>query len=397
MNKKVFILLGLLWVVIILSAVALKKTESANIKPESEKIESTEPVKVEKKATEKKKAEPKKALAKSIFETEQVVTEATYPRRNVGEEELMPDVLPKGTIVSVKPVENNDEWVEIISNPKKGFVEKHFLENRDIHIAAREAGRKSQLSPTQFKETVDQALAAFQTEKGGDISIYVESTDQSFNYNYHGDEVKRTASCIKLPFIAYTMTLADQQKIDLSTVLTYTENFRIDGTGIIQFEPIGGQYNLLQLAELVIRYSDNVAFLMLLNYIGEANFIQYLGELDAQSPNNRVFSTARILSKSMAYVNENKDKSKNMMGLFNWLQDSTFDDGVAVGLPGVDVAHKTGWMPMYTVSNDISLIKDEKRPYYLTIMTNGYDDTYSEQAIADLAQIIDKNMLLLVE
>ena len=46
--------------------------------------------------------------------------------------------------------------------------------------------------------------------------------------------------------------------------------------------------------------------------------------------------------------------------LYEWMQDSTFDDGVAVGLPGVDVVHKTGWMPMYTVSNDISLVKDEK-------------------------------------
>jgi hypothetical protein len=75
------------------------------------------------------------------------------------------------------------------------------------------------------------------------------------------------------------------------------------------------------------------------------------------------------------------------------MQNSTFDDGVAVGLPGVDVVHKTGWMPMYTVSNDISLVKDEKNPYYLTIMTSGYDESYSEKSISDLAAIIDDFML----
>ncbi len=50
---------------------------------------------------------------------------------------------------------------------------------------------------------------------------------------------------------------------------------------------------------------------------------------------------------------------------------------------------------MYTVSNDIALVKDKKQPYFITIMTSGYDNSYSEQSVSDLAEIIDNYMLQL--
>ncbi|UNM90177.1 MULTISPECIES: hypothetical protein [Enterococcaceae] len=59
------------------------------------------------------------------------------------------------------------------------------------------------------------------------------------------------------------------------------------------------------------------------------------------------------------------------------------------------MVHKISWMPMYTVSNDIALVKDKKQPYFITIMTSGYDNSYSEQSVSDLAEIIDNYMLQL--
>lgn len=336
-----------------------------------------------------------KLVEKTIFEEEQVVTKEMYPKKDLNHDGVSEDVLPKGTVVSVEKVANNDEWVRIISDPEKGYIPKDILESRSISIKERETKRKAELSKSEFETSMDKALETFLKEKGGDVSIYVETVDKQHVYEHQGDKVNRTASSIKLPFIAYVMTLIDQGKLNENTPLTFTENYRMDGTGIIQFEPAGKQYTIKELSELVIRYSDNVAYIMLLNHVGESAFIQFLSELDSQSPNNRVFSSARILSKAMAFVNQEKDKNKQMALLYGWLQDSIFDDGVAVGLPGVDVAHKTGWMPMYSVSNDISLIKDDKRPYYLTIMTNGYDTTYSEKAIADIAQLVDEHMLRL--
>ncbi len=386
MKKKVIVLVSLFVVLILVSVISVIKVKST-LQSRAEKIETPN---IKKEVASLEKAPSKK---KSVFEEEQVVTEEIYPKINLDLGTISEDVLPKGTVVSVKPVENNKEWVEIIANPKKGFIEAKYLEPREIHMSKREEKRKAKLSHDELTKSLDQGMNDFMATHGGDVSIYIETVDGTYSYGHGSEKVRRTASSIKLPFIAYVMTLVDQKQLDLNTELTYTAGFKIDGTGIIQFEPIGTTYTIGKLAELVIRYSDNVAYLMLLNHVGEQQFIQFLHELDPLSPNNRVFSTPRILSKAMKYVHDKKDSSKNINQLYEWMQDSTFDDGVAVGLPGVDVVHKTGWMPMYTVSNDISLVKDKKNPYYLTIMTSGYDESYSEKSISDLAAIIDDFML----
>ncbi|MGX7014908.1 serine hydrolase [Vagococcus silagei] len=402
MYRKIFILISLSVILVVLSAFTIQELKQfKTAKADYEQVTKASTKKVVKsknrprttEATTTETSQAKISDERSIFEEEQVLTEAVYAKKTLEGSEVGKDILPIGTVVSVEKVEGNEDWVQIKSDPKKGFIEKKILKPRQSYIDEREDKRQAKLSKQEFKQVVDQKLNHFVKEKGGNISIYVESTDDKFSYSFYGDEVKRTASSIKLPFIAYLMTLVDQNKVDLNRQLTYTANYKMDGTGIIQFEPIGTQYSIGKLAELVIRYSDNVAYIMLLNYLGESNFIQYLKELDPNSPNNRAHSTSIILTKAMEYVNENKDKSTNIMTLYKWLQTSIFDDGVAVGLPGVDVNHKTGWMPMYAVSNDIALVKDKKNPYYITIMTTGYDQSYSELVIGDLAKIIDDNML----
>lgn len=336
-----------------------------------------------------------KTEVKQITDEKQVVKKAVYPIKTLEDGQKSEDILPKGSVVSVKTVPENDEWVEIIADPKKGFIKKQVLAPRSTYIKNREKKRKKKLDQSQFKTKMDQELTEFMAKNGGDISVYLKTTDDKFTYNFYGDEIKRTASSIKLPCISYVMELADKGEIDLDSSLTYTKQFKIDGTGIIQFAPIGSSYTIKELAELSIRYSDNVAYLMLLDLVGEPNFIQYLAELDEDSPDNRVFSTAKILTESMDQVYKNRKNSSNTNLLYQWMQQTVFDNGVAVGLPGVDVAHKTGWMPMYTVSNDVALIEDQKNPYIMTIMTNGYDEKYGAQVLADLAVIIDDNMLML--
>ena len=392
LKKRIVILVGMLCVLAVVTGFSIKLVSQTN----ASKKQSTQLAKkVPKQKSENTKKQKEVEKKSSIFDGEQVVSDHVFPVMDLTTNVLSENKLPKGTVLTVKPVEGNSDWVEIVSDPPKGYIEKKYLEDRLKHIDTREEKRSKQLSPDQFQQQVDAAIDTFIEKNGGDISVYLETVDEKFSYGYHGDKVRRTASSIKLPFIAYLVTLMDNGKIDPNTKLTYTEHFKLDGTGIIQFEPIGTQYTIKKLAELVIRYSDNVAYVMLLNQLGEPNFVQFLSELDSQSPNNRVFSTPRILTKSMEYVYERKDSSKNMKMLYDWLQDSTFDDGVAVGLPGVDVAHKTGWMPMYTVSNDIALVQDKQTPYFITIMTSGYDSSYSEQSISDLSAIIDEFMLKL--
>ncbi|EOL43182.1 serine hydrolase [Enterococcus phoeniculicola] len=351
--------------------------------------EKLEPEKIEKKDAEKP------AEKKEVVDDQYVVTQTANVYLDNKKNTVREEKIPKGAIIEVKHVSEDDEIMEILTEHNQGFIEKQYLAPRSDVKKQRDQLKNPTLNSDEVTNLLDEKIQSFIKENGGDLSIYIETVDGTLKYGYQENAVRRTASSIKLAFITYMMNLADEGKLDLSEKLTYQESDYYGGTGIIQWDSFGSQYTLERLAELVIRYSDNVAYLMLLDYIGEPNFVAFLKTMDAESQNDRFFSTAKVLTSYMKYVNQQKDSSEHIKKLYDWLHQSTFDDGVAIGIPAVDVVHKTGWMPMYSVSNDISLVEAE-RPYYLTIMTNGYSEEYSEQAISDLADSIDRCILQLI-
>ena len=121
MKKKVIVLVSLFVVLILVSVISVMKVKST-LQSRAKKIETPN---IKKEVASLEKAPSKK---KSVFEEEQVVTEEIYPKMNLDLGTISEDVLPKGTVVSVKPVENNKEWVEIIADPKKGFIEVKYLD-----------------------------------------------------------------------------------------------------------------------------------------------------------------------------------------------------------------------------------------------------------------------------
>ncbi|MGM0123664.1 beta-lactamase class A [Enterococcus sp. AZ194] len=340
------------------------------------------------------KNDSEKKKEQSDEQTQYVVAQKTTIYLDNQKQTVREEQIPKGAIITIKEVPGNDQLVEVLTEHNKGFIEKETLVLRTEVQEKREALKNPTLSSEEVAALLDDKIKTFINQNGGDLSIYIETADQSLSYGYQESAVRRTASSIKLAFITYMMTLADQGAINLSEELTYEASDYYGGTGIIQYDPVGSKYSLERLAELVIRYSDNVAYLKLLAYLGEENFVAFLKTMNAESQNDRFFSTAKVLTSYMKYVFENKDSSAHIQKLYGWLQRSTFDDGVAIGVPAVDVIHKTGWMPMYAVSNDIALVEAD-RPYYVTIMTNGYSEEYSEQAISDLAESIDQCLLQL--
>ncbi|KAF1297124.1 hypothetical protein BAU15_06120 [Enterococcus sp. JM4C] len=331
---------------------------------------------------------------KQTADEQYVVTEKTNIYLDNKMQTIREEQIPKGAIIKVKAVPGDEQLVEVLTEHNKGFIGKEFLVPRSEVQEKRESLKAPSLSADEVTGLLDDKIQTFINQNGGDLSIYIETADGTLKYGYQEAAVRRTASSIKLAFITYMMTLADAGTINLSEELTYQESDYYGGTGIIQYDPFGSKYSLERLAELVIRYSDNVAYLKLLAYLGEQNFVAFLKTMDPESQNDRFFSTAKVLTSYLKYVNNQKDSSPHIKKLYDWLHHSTFDDGVAIGIPAVDVVHKTGWMPMYAVSNDIALVESD-RPYYVTIMTNGYSEDYSEQAISDLAESIDGCLLQL--
>ena len=115
---------------------------------------------------------------------------------------------------------------------------------------------------TKLKAQLDSYIKT----RPGEVSVYVKDLETGKTLNIESDKVYVAASTIKLPLILYVYELAAQGQIDLNKKLTYTPEYYAQGTGILQGNPVGGQYTIRELSRLSIEYSDNVAWKMLLGY-----------------------------------------------------------------------------------------------------------------------------------
>lgn len=205
-------------------------------------------------------------------------------------------------------------------------------------------------------------------------------TDLESGYSFGEGEDNQTyaASVTKLPTVLYVYKEADEGNIDLDKELTYTSEYTAGGSGIIQNEAVGTVYTLRTLLEYAIKYSDNIAYYMILDEIGGTSVIQnYYANLGI----NIVYSDRfGYLSPSLGndYIKEVYEYyltgTENAEKLVEDMINS--DNSEYVQVDGVDVAHKYGeYVEGGGYYNDVSL-NLTAHPFALSITsTLGLTDT----------------------
>ena len=126
--------------------------------------------------------------------------------------------------------------------------------------------------------TLDQTVKSA-SKKVPKLALYYQNLVTGQSYSYQSTNVFSAASTIKLPLVLYVYELAAQNKINLHEKLTYKSHHYYGGSGVIQNEQIGSQYTIKELVEKSVVYSDNIAFTMLREKVGQANFIQYANSI----------------------------------------------------------------------------------------------------------------------
>ncbi len=198
-----------------------------------------------------------------------------------------------------------------------------------------------------------------------------------YTFGKGGDNVSYAASVNKLPAVFYAYHLADEGKLDLNKELKYTSNYTHGGSGVIQKDPVGSKYTIGKLLEYAIKYSDNIAYFMILDQIGDTAKVKeywkglgvnitYTDKFGNLSPN----LGASYLKEVYKYYLSGKDNAKKLYSDMEVSDNMDYvkNDGVTY-----DIAHKYGWYSFYY--NDISIVMTT-HPYILTITsTKGFNNT----------------------
>jgi len=169
--------------------------------------------------------------------------------------------------------------------------------------------------------------------------------------------------------------------------VAFVEADFVAGTGSLQDHIMpGDSLTVRRLCQLMIEESDNIAYRMLVRFIGLDRIQEELGRLGvAVSFEGGNLASARDIAKVLREIwlmaPDQKSRAGNMIG---WMLSSTYKDGIAKGLPPENlVANKEGFIGGSVVA-DAGLILSPG-PLLMVVIVNDMDDDESYQIIRDVS------------
>lgn len=118
---------------------------------------------------------------------------------------------------------------------------------------------------------------------GGIVGVAATQLGTGRHIGYRENELFPTASVIKLPLLVTLYEDAIAGRIDLSERVTYREDTRVAGSGVLQFLDDGLNPTLRDLSVLMMSVSDNTATDLLFDRVGKTRIESTMGRLGLDS------------------------------------------------------------------------------------------------------------------
>ena len=261
-------------------------------------------------------------------------------------------------IVSSNSINN---IMEKVNNNNEAKVKKYEEYNNCLNEEYNELDNTDNLNK-KIEETND-FLSKYR------VSIGYENPDTKFVYKYNEGRKYYAASTIKMLDALYIYKNASEGNLKLSDTVTYQRKHLLGASVKMGKKKFGDAVKLKDLVNYAVIYSDNIAHLMLLDYIGISNLREYGHSLGAKYTLNSDFFGEITVDDSLAYLNAlntylntNTDEAKELKSYFinseqNYLN---FPD------ENIEAVQKYGEYDGYYHENGIVYVE---HPYLVSILT----------------------------
>jgi len=230
--------------------------------------------------------------------------------------------------------------------------------------------------PTESLKTI---LEEFVFTHPAQMSISYTDLTTSDHIGIAENRPYNPASVIKFPVMVAVYEQLHLGKLNLDDTLVFTNDMRVGGAGVIQFQPPGSRFSIRHLVNLMITQSDNTATKMLMEHVGLGNINRLMKErglkhtvvratnlLRAEGLN---YSSSRDMNHLLVqlYRGEvfSKELSQEMMTV---LLRQQVKWGIPKHLPAtIRVANKTGTLDH--IKNDVGIVLVDHHPYAISVFT----------------------------
>src|SRR5215213_7735050 len=198
------------------------------------------------------------------------------------------------------------------------------------------------------------------------------------------------ASLTKLPTLLTLYRGAARGEVDLDAEITMrASDVKAYGTGVLYRRPVGTTMTLRECAELMIKESDNTAWVMLNRFLGRRNIEAELYRIGARSTEYRMSNTTTpndVLVMLEKVADPSYTSPEHSAEMLEILTNTSFEDRLPQPLPeGARVAHKIG--SYGDTFSDAGLVFPEgsQDAYYIVVIVGDTTEWAARSAIQGMS------------
>jgi len=245
---------------------------------------------------------------------------------------------------------------------------------------------------TQDIEKIKQDFLLATSKLSGIYGFYIVDLSDGFSYGVNQNETFQAASLIKLPVMTGMFLASENGDLDLTDLYVLKDTDKIGGAGSLYYEPEGTAVTYQGLIELMGQQSDNTAFNISVNTLGENNIpslISDLGLTDTSYDSNT--TTPFDIGQFFRKLWEGRYLTKQNTDFFlHYLTDTSYEDHLAAGISEERVAHKYG--REVHVVNDAGVVFADT-PYVIVIMSKGVVESEADEIFPELAKLLHEGQI----
>lgn len=262
-----------------------------------------------------------------------------------------------------------------------------------MQTAGKEVVVSGALNDAKYAEKVSE-LQSILNSHNYNISLSVYSVDGSKGLDYNTETGIFGACTVKAAYTLYACKQIEKGNGSLDTQITYEQKHYEYGTGDMQYSPFGTVFSMETALYKSMSISDNVGYMMSVDYFGRDGYNAWIGELGCESLKikptvwslkTRANDLVKIWCEIYNYFGTDTEYSR-------FLYDSctnTAGNYATAALSDVDYSHKQGhnstgeWLSL----SDAGIVWKGDNPYIIAILTDAPGpNSYSA---GEFARIID--------
>ncbi len=266
-----------------------------------------------------------------------------------------------------------------------------------------EVGKTVTVSGELENEQYSEKIAELQNVLDGysrNTSLAVYSVDGSKSLSYNTEAEIFGACTVKAAYTLYACKQMESGNGSLQTELTYQEKHYESGTGDMQYSPFGTVFTMETALKKSMSISDNVGYLMAVDYFDREGYNTYMRELGCDS--------LQIKPTVWSLRTKANDLVKIWCEIYNYFETdteyakflynsctNTAGNYATAALSGVDYSHKQGhnstgdWLSL----SDAGIVWSGDTPYITAILTDAPGpSSYDAGVFAQIIQIVHNDL-----